>query len=101
MNQVNTLLQTLIEKNSRIAELEQELKADRKAVYSSNEKNLWSLAFALCRKFSNCPKCNKKKARPFTAKSGYVLLKCGACGEIWNINGKKKRTVFNAYEDNI
>jgi hypothetical protein len=90
----------LRKKEDENAALKKELKADRAVEKTTIEKGLWALCFTLVEKYVVCPKCEKTNAKPWAAKSGYILCRCQSCGEIFDQN-KSKSATFNAYFDDI
>lgn len=101
MDQIETLKQTLIEKNTELAGLKKLLMAgvDITVRKSVREKSLWAMLFVVCDKYVRCPKCDGK-TKPAGLKTGVVLACCKTCGHLFK-EAASKYTTLNAYWNNF
>jgi len=101
MDQEETLLQALIEKNNEIARLRKLMSAgaEKPAEKSTLEKSMWAMLYVLCEKFVKCEKCGGV-TKPATNKHNYMLAQCTKCRHYMAIKRSKAAT-FSAYYDDF
>ena len=97
MDQVESLKQTVIQKNKEIEGLRSLIKTgvDITAEKTTLEKCLWGMVFALLEKYVPCEKCGNKTG-PLKLKTGYVVARCSVCSHLMDVK-RKKGVIFNAY----